>query len=253
MSLSVCVITLNEEKNLRDCLESVRWADEIVVVDGESKDGTRAIAEKYSAKIRVRPFTDFSDQKNFAHDLATRDWVLWIDADERLSAELAAEVRAAAASPNADCVYAVKRDTFFFGRRMKYGAARNDWPIRLFPRGHAVYTQPVHEKLVTTLPVKRLRGGVLLHHSTAGMAQYREKMERYVALELMAMAERRRRVGPLHPVLAPAVKFFRLWLWDLGILDGLTGLRFALLAAYYDAVRYGQYRKFCRKAGEVRT
>lgn len=229
--LSVCIITKNEEKNLRECLESARFADETVIVDSGSTDKTLEIAKEFTSNISFHPFRNFAEQKNKVLSLAKGGWIFLIDADERISPELAAEIKAIAAG-KPDAVYQVKRRTYFLEKPLSFSGTQGDSPIRLFPRGMVSYEQPVHEQIVTELPVKRLHN-LLLHMTTRSMAQYEEKLDLYTRLEVETMKQKGRTVSWADLWLAPAAKFLYLYFFQLGILDGVTGFRFAFLSAYY--------------------
>lgn len=238
--LSVCIITKNEEKNIRECLESARFADEIVIVDSGSTDRTVAIAGEFTSKITFNPFQHFAKQKNKVLSLAQGDWIFLIDADERISPELAAEILKIS-SQSKDAVYRVKRRTYFLEKPLRFSGTQGDAPIRLFPRGSASYDQPVHEQIVTKLPVKELKNQ-LLHMTTRSMEQYSGKLHLYTDLEVKVMKEKGRRITWADQWLAPAAKFFFLYVLKAGILDGLTGFKFAFLSAHYHWIKCKKFR-----------
>lgn len=241
--ITAAIIALDEEENIQSCLETVRWADEIVVVDGGSRDQTAALARMYTPNVYTVPFADFSAQKNEAIRRATGDWVFVLDADERVSHALAGEIRGRCGTDaEAPAIYAVKRDNHFFGRPLRFSGAQDDYQPRLFPRGGAHFEQPVHERLVSPLPVVRLKNR-LVHYGTRDLAHYRQKLDRYVALEMRAMSGSARRVRPWDVCLRPAGQFLFLYFWKWGILDGLTGLEFALLSAYYTFFKWRRFRQ----------
>lgn len=233
--LSVCLITKNEEANIGECLGSVAWADEIIVVDSGSTDRTQEIARQFTPKVFEKPFVNFADQKNFAISKAAGNWVFLIDADERVTEELAEEIRQTSSkAPNA--VFEVKRDTFFMGGRLRFSGTQNDAPIRLFPKDKVRYEQPVHEQIVTELAVRRLEN-TLLHLTTRNLSQYMQKLHLYTGLEAALMKKQGKKAGFSNLWLAPAARFAQLYFLKAGILDGWTGLRFAALSAYYHRVK----------------
>lgn len=240
MPVSVVLIALNEEKNIGDCLKCLGWADEIVVIDGGSTDATVEIAKKYTDKIFFHPFENFGDQKNFAIGQAVKDWVFIIDADERVTEPLAREILSITERPDHDAVYAVKRNTYLFGKLFRYTGTQDDYPLRLFPRIAACFRQPVHEVLETNLPVKRLKN-TLIHYSTGSIDQYFSKFNHYQQLELRFMRESGRRVYIYDLLLRPVARFLYLYLWKKGILDGWEGLQFSMLSSYYDYVKVRNY------------
>jgi glycosyltransferase involved in cell wall biosynthesis len=231
-SLSVAVITLNEERNLDRCLASVRWVDEIVVVDSGSTDGTAAIAQRYGAHVTTRPFTNYGEQKNAALALATCDWVLSLDADEEVSPDLGAEIRQAISDPGDHVAYYLPRLDHTFGRWLHHGLS---WPqdkVRLIRRGCGQWRGAVHELLIPDGPVGRLRQPIL-HHHYESISQFVQRTDRYTSME----AETWRAAG-VQPslwkiVLYPPGLFLYAYVWRLGALDGVQGFVLAMLLAYY--------------------
>jgi glycosyltransferase involved in cell wall biosynthesis len=238
-TVSVAVITLNEEGNIEACLKGVTWADEIVVVDGGSTDATVRLAHKYTGSVFHSGFVDFAAQKNFALRHATKDWVLSLDADERVTEALKDEVLSIVRTNDADAVYEIRFQTYFFGKRLRFGGASN-YGIRLYPRTRVRYEQPVHERIVTDLPARRLKNPIL-HHSTRDLGHYRSKLRCYIPLEIENMKRHHRRVHFWEIVLRPAAVFFRIAVIQGGILDGWTGLQFAGLSACYAFLKYRRY------------
>jgi glycosyltransferase involved in cell wall biosynthesis len=237
MRLSAALITLNEENNIEACLESVKWMDEIVIVDGGSTDATVHKASRYTSKIKTQAFTDFSTQKNTALQMASGDWVFFIDADERVTPELREEILAILAQNSPEAVYAVHRKTYFFGGRLRFSGTPGDYPVRFFPRGRVLFEQPVHEKVVTNLPVRRMKSD-LLHYTTRDIRQYRSKLDLYVRLEQSVLLAKGRKPGVFDLVLRPPVIFLLLYFGKLGFLDGWPGLQYAFLSAYYAFLKY---------------
>ena len=164
--LSAVVITLNEEDHLRRCLESVAWADEIVVVDAESHDKTVQIGREFTDRVIVRPWPGFPAQKNFALEQSTGEWILSLDADEEAAPELRPEITAVIAGSPACHGYAVRRQNMFLGRFIRHGGLYPDWQVRLFRRGLGHFAErAVHESVTVTGPVGRMRGH-LVHGAT---------------------------------------------------------------------------------------
>lgn len=238
MTLSVVLITKNEEVNIREALQSVAWADERIVLDSGSTDQTVSLAKACGAKVYEEPFTDFSTQKNKVLSYAGGDWVLLIDADERVTPALADEIRACVAL-NKPAVYAIPRDTYFFGQRLRFSGTGNDAPLRLFPRGQARFFQSVHEEVRTTLPVEMLKN-TMPHYSTRDRAHYQRKLDCYLPLEITVMREKGRRVYFWDAWLRPMLKFIQLYFFQGGILDGLAGLQYAYLSSYYVFLKYSR-------------
>lgn len=248
MSITAALITLNEEHNIAECLESVRWADEIVVVDSGSTDRTTELAKQFTPNVSHHPFKNFAEQKNHALSKVQSEWVLFIDADERVTPELAAEIKQAVSGPGEMAVYRIPRKTYFFKKLLIFSGTQNDAPIRLFPKNKVRFEQPVHEHIKTDLPVQSLKAP-LIHHSTRNMEHYKMKLKQYTDLEIETMMLKQRKVYYWDPVLRPFAKFFVLYVLQLGILDGFRGLQLAVLSSYYDFLKYS---KFLAAQGETR-
>lgn len=240
MKISAIVLTRNEERNIKDCLASLSWADEMLVVDSGSTDGTRVLAEKQGARVVTHPFTNFSAQRNFAMSQVTGEWVLFIDADERVTPELAGEMTEVLKGSAPLGVYAIPRHNYFFCKRLRFGDSREDAPVRFFPRQHVTWSQPVHEVIATDLPVQKLRSP-LLHYSTCDLAHYQQKIREYVPLELEMMRAKGLRPSFLKAIFIPPLKFIQLYFCRLGIFDGLVGFQYALLSAYCSFSKYWRY------------
>jgi len=233
---SVVVITRNEEGRLPTCLASVAWADEVVVVDAESTDRTVEIARKFTDRIVVRPWPGFAAQKNFAAEQARSDWVLSVDADEEVSADLQ-EVRSVLADAPPVAGYAVPRRNMFWGRWIRHGGLYPDWQIRLFRRGQGRFVErAVHESVEVTGEVRRL-GSPLIHRSYENIAQFLERADRYSTLAAEDLVRGGSRVGPAALMLRPLGRFLTMYLLRRGFLDGTPGLLLAGLYAYYVFIR----------------
>lgn len=255
MKLSAIILTRNEERNIEDCLSGLSWADEMLVVDSGSTDHTIALAERRGARVVTHPLIDFASQRNFAISQAKGEWVFFVDADERATPELAEEIKSVlngtdpfqpSGEPAPLYVYAISRHNYFFGKRLSFGDSRDDAPIRLFPRQRITWAQPVHEVIVTDLPTRKLKSP-LRHYSTRNLAHYKQKVRNYVPLELRAMREKGVKPALWKCFLVPPAKFFLLYFFKLGILDGIAGFQYAMLSAYfYTFQKYWLYWKDAR-------
>jgi glycosyltransferase involved in cell wall biosynthesis len=236
--LSVAIIAFNEERNLAACLRSVAFADEIVLVDSGSSDRTRAIAAEFGARVLDAPdWPGFGPQKNRAIDACTGDWVLAIDADERVEEPLRAEIESALARPEFD-VYAMPRRSTYCGRFIRHGGWRPDYVTRLFRRGTARYSDArVHERLVTQRPVGRLRAP-LTHFSFRSMDQVVEKMNRYSTESARMLVDQGRTPGLASAIVHGLAAFFRTYVLRLGFLDGRHGFLLAVSNAEGSYYRY---------------
>lgn len=246
-TLSVAIITLNEEANLRRTLESVTWADEIVVVDSGSTDRTCEIAREYGAKVFVEPWKGFAAQKNSALDKCTCDWVLSLDADEEASEGLAfaclatlsdakiAPQRAAAGSW-------IERRNHFLGKWIQSGGYYPDPKLRLFQRGKGRFeSRRVHEDVVIEGKTDQL-GAYLIHHAYPTLTGYIEHMNRYSSLGAEMILEKKGKVGfsVLNIVLRPWATFVYNYVFRLGFLDGKKGLLLHLYHSVYVSWKYAK-------------
>ncbi len=244
-TLSVAIVTLNEEANLLRTLASVAWADEIVIVDSGSTDDTRAIAQSYGARFITEPWRGFAAQKNFALSLCTSEWLLSLDADEAVTPELAASLQETIAASPSHTAYAVRRRNFFLGRWMRHGGYYPDAKLRLFPRGQGVFQEtPVHETAAFAGTVHTIDGD-LLHHAYPTLGSYLDHMQRYSTLGAdIAVARGRTGHGLLSFVngvlLNPLATFIYNYVLRAGFLDGREGL---LLHLYHSAYVSWKYAK----------
>lgn len=240
MSLSVVVITRNEAANLRACLESVPFADEIVVLDSGSTDETVAIARECGARVtEIADWPGFGPQKNRALALATCDWVLSLDADERVTPELATQIREAMASGVA-AAYEIPRLTRFCGQWIHHCGWTPDRVLRLFRRGQARFSDDlVHERVLTELGT--LRGRLttpLLHESYPTPAHYWRKLEAYSQAWARQQRSRGRRTSMARAGAAGLVAFLRSYILRLGFLDGAMGFAVCTMQAQ---AAFGKY------------
>src|SRR5262245_11579633 len=237
--LSVVLITRNAENVLEPCLESVAFADEIVVVDSASSDGTAAIAARRGARMVQKEWLGFGLQKQFAVEQARNDWVLCLDADERVSPELAASIRAALAAPVSP-VYRMARRNRFFGRWLAHGEGYPDWSPRLFNRLNARWSDDlVHEKVLFAVTPGTLQGD-LMHDSTDDLTKYLERQNRYTTLAARQAFERGVTAGTLHLLLSPMVRFFKFYVLRLGFLDGVPGLLHISIGCMNSYMKYAK-------------
>jgi glycosyltransferase involved in cell wall biosynthesis len=231
------VITWNEESRLRTCLSSVAWADEIVVVDAGSQDKTIEVAREFTDHVVVRPWPGFAEQKNFALGQASGDWILSIDADEEVSAELAEDIRGVLAGAGGAAGYAVPRRNIFWGQWVRHGGLYPDWQVRLFRRGRGRFvSRAVHESIVVEGEVVRLRGA-LVHRSYRSVSEFLERANRYSTLAAEDLVGSGHRAGALALVLRPVGRFLSMYVLRGGFLDGRRGLLLAGLYAYYVFIR----------------
>lgn len=228
---SVIIITQDEEDRIGRCLDSVAWADQVVVVDSGSSDRTVEVCRARGAEVTITDWPGFGPQKNRALDLARGDWVLSLDADEYLSHDLAAEIRRRIAAPGAAVAFRLPRLSSFCGRPMRHSGWWPDPVLRLFQRGRARFTEElVHEKLMADGPVDTLRG-VLHHESVRSLEEALEKVNSYSSAGAEGHYRRGRR-GSLTAAVARGLwTFFRTWVVQAGFLDGREGFLLAVANA----------------------
>jgi glycosyltransferase involved in cell wall biosynthesis len=220
---SVVIITKNAATQLGACLESASFANEIVVVDSGSSDGTAELAAGHGARVLQQKWLGFGRQKQYAVEAARHDWVLCLDADERVSEPLRAGILAALAAPAAQA-YAMPRCNRFMGSWLRHGEGYPDWSLRLFDRRHARWSDdPVHEKVITDAPVARIKGN-LLHDSAETLAGYLDKQNRYTSMQAETLFKAGKRAGVARLLLSPALRFAKFYFLRLGFLDGTAGL-----------------------------
>lgn len=244
MNLSAVIIAKDEEKNIGPCLESVAFCGERIVVDSGSRDATVRLAERAGAKVYRRDFDDFASQKNFAMSKARGDWLLLLDADERVTPELRREIERTLASADVDGYYLPRRNNLF-GHWMLYGPHRGDRQLRLLRRGKASFEGRVHERIAFNGATKTLKEP-LLHFSTQTVEAYRQKLDLYTSLEAKALRERGVRVSVPELWARPLAVFFKQTLWQGGLLDGREGLLFSWLSAQYEFTRLRKCREGVR-------
>ncbi len=251
MSLSVCIITLNEEANLARTLESVKSiASEIVIVDSGSTDRTVAVAQSYGARVFVEPWKGFAPQKNSTLAKATHDWILSLDADEEVSPELAASIRKVLSGesvPQFDG-YRMARRNLYLNRWIRRSGYYPDRKLRLVKRGAAEFeNRAVHEDMKMTSATGLLEGD-LIHHAYPTLEGFVEHANRYSSLGAQMVAdERKARFSIVDIVLRPLVRFVYGYVFRMGFLDGREGLLVHLTHASYVSWKYAKAWELSKK------
>jgi glycosyltransferase involved in cell wall biosynthesis len=238
MRITATVITLNEEHNIAAALESLSWADEIIVVDSESSDKTVEIAHQFTDKVIVRPWPGYSTQKNFAAEKAAHDWIFSLDADERVSDELALAIAEIKRTEDSNlAAFEFNRRSFYLGRWIKHSGWNPDYKIRLYDRRRARWTGDfVHEALAVEGPVKRLSGD-LLHYTVRDASEHHLRMDRYTTLAAEKSFQEGKRSSFISVLFSPSIVFVRSYLLKLGFLDGIPGLAIAWFASHYQFLK----------------
>jgi len=238
--LSVIVITKNEEHNIVPCLESVRWADDIVVVDAQSKDRTIALARQFTESVFIEPWKGFAEAKSFAVLQTRHEWVLWLDADERVTPELHKEIESLLASAPQFVAYSVARRAFFLNRWIRHSGWYPGRVVRLFRKDRAIFFEAaVHEGLVVNGEQGELRND-LLHFTDPNLFHYMAKFNRYTSLASEEATKNGKRFRFVDLAIRPPWIFVKMYFVRLGILDGMQGLLLALLSSAYVFTKYAK-------------
>jgi glycosyltransferase involved in cell wall biosynthesis len=239
--LSAVLITRDAAASIAECLASVAFCDEILVVDSGSRDATSEIARTQGARVIHQDWLGYGPQKQFAVEQAAHDWVLCVDADERVTSKLRASILAVLSEPTCDA-YRFPRCNRFMGRYLRHGEGYPDWSLRLFDRRHARWSDDaVHEKVITDGPVGTLAGD-LLHDSAETLASYLAKQDRYTTLAAEAALADGRRASLVRQLLSPLVRFIKFYFLRLGFLDGWPGLVHILIGCRNSHDKYAKMR-----------
>ena len=251
-TVAAVVITKNEETNIGPCLESLQWADEIVVVDAESTDGTVAEARRFTDKVFVRSWAGFGPQKNFGFDQTQSEWILIVDADERVTEGLRVEIQGILGNEPSQGMagYEIPRRNFFYGFWMRFGGMFPDYQVRLVKKGTARYDDTLlHENLRLQGAVKKLQS-FFDHHSIPTIAHHVRKMIQYTTLAGQEKLKHRDRVTLANLIGNHLVTIFKTYVVRGGWRDGLPGLIAALFAGMHTFVKYAKvYEKLEAQRG----
>ncbi len=237
--VSVAIVTKNEEDNIEDALQSVADANEIIVVDSFSTDNTVEICKKYTDKVYQHEWQGFALQKQTAVDYAKGQWVMILDADERVSPELKAEIVLKIADGNHNGFY-VPRENYFLGRWIRHSGWWPDNTLRLFRKDRGrLEPREVHEKVVVEGTIGKL-ANPLKHYTYKSISDYVERMQRYSTLAAREIRKKSGRAGVLSLTLRPSATFFKMYLLKRGFLDGMHGFVLALLYSCYTFLKYAK-------------
>jgi glycosyltransferase involved in cell wall biosynthesis len=240
-TIATVTITKNEEANIHACLESLKWVNEMIVVDAESSDRTVELAKAYTPKVFVRAWPGYGPQKNFAMDQATAEWILIVDADERVSDELREEIMAVLKKAGPEVAYRIPRRNYYYGCWIRGAGQYPDPQLRLVRRGHGRYNDlPVHEHLEVDGPIGDLEGQ-LAHHTHPTVVSHELKIERYSTLA----ADERIRAGKpeaawYHLLFNPVWTFVKFYLLRGGFRDGLPGFMVSGFSAAHGLLKYAK-------------
>ena len=243
MKISACIITFNEENKIAEAVESVAWADEILIVDSESTDETRTIAESLGAKVLVKKWEGFSKQKQFAVNSAAHDWIFSLDADERVSDELKSEILKLKNISENDLAdgYRIPRLSFYMNRPIRHGGWYPDWQLRFFNRRKGKWKDVlVHEsvQMNETAKINKLKSDIL-HFSVEDALHHHQMIgTRYAPLAAEQMFERGRRTSAFKVATVGLTTFLQTYFLKGGFLDGFAGFCIARFAAHHAFLKY---------------
>jgi len=248
MSLSVIILARNEENNISDCLNSVAWAEERIVVDSGSKDRTVEIARKLATKVLDVEWKGFGTTKNLALEHATGEWVLWLDADERVTPEAAEEMQNIVHNSVIKYdAYDVARRAYFLGRWIKHCGWYPSRVMRLFRRSKGKFSEShVHEELLVNGQVGRLRND-LLHYTDPNLEHYFRKFNRYTSLAAQDLHSARRSFRLSQVLVRPGFMFVKMYILRGGFLDGMQGLILCLVSSAYVFTKYAKLWELQKK------
>ena len=237
--LTIAIIANNEENNIRDVIASASFAGEIVVVDSMSEDKTALIAESLGARVFQRAFDNFSNQRNFAIDQASNDWILFLDADERVSEKLKPSVISALTGTHNFVAFNIKRDNYFMDKKMRFGGSAGDKVLRLFNKKFCRYgSELVHERIYANGAIGELAGAIIHNTYSGGLDAYLKKINLYTTLIARQKNPSKNKNISLFFIIAKMkVRFLKFYILKLGFLDGKVGFIVAFLSAWDSFLR----------------
>ncbi len=239
--ISAIVITFNEAANIAVCLESLKWCSEIIVVDSESKDDTVNISQKYTDKIISVNNLTYGEKRNAGIDKAEYEWILWIDADERISPKLKEEILQLIENGNSKEAYLLNRKSFFINRFIKHCGWYPDYTLRLFKKscGIRFNSALVHEKAEYSGDPGKLKYDIL-HYTDKTFEHYFNKLNKYTGFSSEELYLKGRKASIFDIIFRPAFTFFKMYFLKLGILDGYTGLVLCTLSSVHVFAKYSK-------------
>lgn len=238
--VSIYVLTFNNERTIERCLNSLRWADELVVVDSYSSDKTLEICRRYTDKIYQRQWTSHQEQYQHGADLTANRWVMFVDADEEVPPELAQEIKEELRSNNGQWDgYIAHRRTYYLGRWIRYGGWYPDYEIRVYDREKGRWAGGLHAKVKVDGRVKTLRNRYL-HYTYRDISDQVQTIDRYSQIAAEDMLREGRRFSLVNMVLHPPFRFLKEYIFKRGFLDGVPGLIIAVSTFYYTFIKHAK-------------
>lgn len=248
--ISVVIITKNEEKNIKDCLESVKWVDEIVVLDSGSTDRTVEICKAYTDQVHITDWPGFGPQKQRATDMAQNDWIFSIDADERVTDALRQQIEQSLKNPAFDA-YQMPRLSYLCGKPIRHGGWYPDYLVRVFNKNKAKFSEDlVHEKIIVNGSVGSLSED-LIHFSYSDLDQFMHKFNIYSSLGAKNLQSKNKKSGVIKAVVRGWISFLKVYIFKKGFLDGPEGLVIGISAfesTYYKYLKLYYLNKKAKKS-----
>lgn len=241
------IITCNEEENIRDCLESVKWAGEIIVVDSGSDDGTARLCEDFGVCFYCEPWKGFSAQKNSAIAKATRKWILSLDADERVTPAFKKDIEEVIQKEDSKDGYFVARKNYFLGRWIRHCGWYPDYNLRLFKSGKGLFKdREVHEAMVVEGTTGYLKHPIE-HYTYRSISDYLQRLDRYSTLAARELLKENKTYGMLHIAFRPSYTFLNMFILRAGFWEGYHGFILSVLYAFYTFSKYIKLRELQKK------
>lgn len=229
--LSAAIICKNEENNITACLESIKWIDDIIVIDAESTDNTLEHAKKYTDKIFIRKWDGYKNQREYALSKVSHEWVFVLDADERCSPELKEEILSVIQNSNNINGFKIQRKSYFLNKRIKYSGWNPDYKLRLFKLEYTSITERlVHEGYIVDGKIEYLKHHID-HYTVSSISDFAEKINKYSSLQAIEKSNRKK-VGIGDLILRPISAFIRIFIFKQGFRDGIHGL----MVTYFDII-----------------
>lgn len=244
--LSAVIITKNEEKNIRDCLESVKWSNEIVILDSGSIDNTVRICREYGCKVIESEWFGFGPTKQLAVNSASHEWILSLDADERVSPQLQSSIKEIISNKESLEGYRVNRDSYYLGKLIRFSGWQNDRPLRLFKKERGRFNDStVHESVLLDGRTGQIKAS-LLHYSYPDLETHLDKINRYTMLGAQKLFEQNRKASLPGALVRGIFKFLKMYIIKAGFLDGLYGLVLAIISSFGVSLKYFKLWKLNR-------
>lgn len=241
LPISVYVLTFNNKRTIERCLRSLSWAKELVVVDSFSTDGTFEICKKYTDKAYQIPFKGHRDQYQYAADLTTFDWIMFVDADEEIPPKLVEEIRSELNGEGASFdAFFIYRRTYFLGRWIRYGGWYPDGEIRLYKRDKGRWEGGLHAKVVVEGKIKKLKNQYL-HYTYENISDQIKTIDRYSKIAAEDLNKSGKKFCLIKLILNPPLRFIKEYFLKLGFMDGLPGLIIAVSTMYYVFIKYAKH------------